>query len=130
MTIDPSILLNAMCEVDVLLVFTCLLPFTIVTGQCHVSQTCQTCGISCIPGDVLFLVRIADTRRKIINTALMSRIFLVIERVGQPVLALSYLWSLLLRKHWARKETLQTCLVYLNLTHTRYDRSWADLYQK
>ena len=85
MTIDPSILLNAMCEVDVLLVFTCLLPFTIVTGQCHVSQTCQTCGISCIPGDVLFLVRIADTRRKIINTALMSRIFLVIEHVGQPV---------------------------------------------
>ena len=113
MTIDPSILLNAMCEVDVLLVFTCLLPFTIVTGLCHVSQTCQTLGISCTPGDVLFLVRITGTRRKIINTALMSRIFLVIERVGQPVLALSYLLSLLLRKHWERNETLQTCLVYL-----------------
>ena len=113
MTIDPSILLNAMCEVDVLLVFTCLLPFTIVTGLCHVSQTCQTCGISCIPSDVLFLVRIADTRRKTINTALMSRIFLVIECVGQPVLALSYLLSLLLRKHRERRETLQTCLVHL-----------------
>ena len=113
MTIDPSILLNTTCEVDVLLVFTCLLSFTTVTGQCHVSQTCQTWGISCIPGDVLFLVRIADTRRKIINTALMSRIFLVIERVGQPVLALSYLLSLLLRKHRESRETLQTCLVHL-----------------
>ena len=96
---DSSILLNAMCAVDVLLVFTCLLPFTIVTGLCHVSQTCQTWGISFAHGDNLFLVRHTATRRKIINTALMSRIFLVIERVGQQVLALSYISSLLLCKH-------------------------------